>query len=60
MIFYACPMHLQPAYEMHGGGKGSLPVSELMSARVLSLPMNPYLADDEVHAICDAITGHFG
>lgn len=60
MIFYACPMHLQPAYEMHGGGKGSLPVSELMSARVLSLPMNPYLGDDEVHAICDAITGHFG
>lgn len=58
MVFYACPMHLQPAYARHGGGVGSLKVSEDLGGRVLSLPMNPYLEDDEVHRICDAIVAH--
>jgi dTDP-4-amino-4,6-dideoxygalactose transaminase len=60
MVFYPKPMHLQPAYAVHGGGEGSLEVSEWLSDRVLSLPMNPYLSDDEVHAVCDRIVGHFG
>ncbi|QKV20617.1 DegT/DnrJ/EryC1/StrS family aminotransferase [Oricola thermophila] len=59
MIFYPRPMHLQPAYEKYGNGEGSLPVSEMLGGQVLSLPMNPYLSDETVHAICDAICGHF-
>ncbi len=59
MIFYGRPMHLQPAYRSHGDGEGSLPVSEALGYRVLSLPMNPYLEDGEVHQVCDRIVAHF-
>jgi Predicted pyridoxal phosphate-dependent enzyme apparently involved in regulation of cell wall biogenesis len=59
MIFYPKPMHLQPAYAAYGDGDGSLEVSEWLCDRVLSLPMNPYLTDAEVHEVCDRIVGHF-
>jgi len=54
-IYYPCPMHLQPAYAAYGEGKGSLPVSEKVSARVLSLPMHPYMPEDAAARICDAL-----
>ena len=59
MVFYAKPMHLQTAYEMYGDGVGSLPVSERLADRVLSLPMNPYLSDEEVHSVCDRIVSFY-
>ena len=59
MVFYPKPMHLQSAYEAYGEGGGSVPVSETICEQVLSLPMNPYLADATVHQICDVIEGHF-
>jgi len=58
MVFYPRPMHLQPAYRAYGGGEGSLPVSERISDQVLSLPMNPYLSDDQVMRVCDALNAH--
>jgi UDP-2-acetamido-2-deoxy-ribo-hexuluronate aminotransferase len=54
-IYYPRPMHLQTAYSQYGDGTGSLPVAEKLSGRVLSLPMHPYLADDTVSYICDAV-----
>ena len=57
MVFYAVPMHLQPAYRAHGGGEGSLPVSERVAHEVVSLPMNPYLSDAQVAVVTDAIRG---
>lgn len=59
MVFYAKPMHLQTAYEAHGDGLGSLPVSERLADRVLSLPMNPYLTDDEVNRVCDSVLAFY-
>ncbi|MBW3097760.1 DegT/DnrJ/EryC1/StrS family aminotransferase [Pseudohoeflea coraliihabitans] len=55
MVFYAKPMHLQKAYEAHGEGVGSVPVSERLADRVLSLPMNPYLSEEDVHRVCERI-----
>ena len=52
-------LHLQTAYDMHGDGIGSLPVSERLADRVLSLPMNPYLSDEEVHRVCDRIVSFY-
>ena len=53
-VYYPKPMHLQTAYSHFGSGSGSMPVSERLCGRVLSLPMHPYLELDEVDRICDA------
>ncbi len=55
-VYYPRPMHLQPAYAAHGGGEGSLPVSENLSRTVLSLPMHPYMPEGVAHRICDALS----
>lgn len=54
-VYYPRPMHMQTAYKTFGAGDGSLPVSETLSREVLSLPMHPYLADDEVERVTNAI-----
>lgn len=51
-VYYPRPMHLQPAYIDKGAGPGSLPVSEALSARVLSLPMHPYLTEGDIDHVC--------
>ncbi|WP_340110621.1 DegT/DnrJ/EryC1/StrS family aminotransferase [Pikeienuella sp. HZG-20] len=55
MVFYPVPMHLQPAYSAYGDGEGSLPASEQAAREVVSLPMNPYLSETQVDAVCDSI-----
>jgi dTDP-4-amino-4,6-dideoxygalactose transaminase len=47
-IFYPMPLHKQPAYNV----KGDLPVSERLSAEVLSLPIHPLLDDAAIERIC--------
>jgi len=54
-IYYPLPMHLQPAYAHHGGGMGSLPISEQLSREVLALPMHPYLDETAMDTICKAL-----
>lgn len=60
MIYYPKPMHLQPAYQALGGGAGSLPVSERLCGRVLSLPMHPYMDEATADRICDAVVAAVG
>lgn len=50
-VYYPKPLHFQPAYARYGEGEGSLPVSESLSARVLSLPMHPYLDTPTIERI---------
>jgi dTDP-4-amino-4,6-dideoxygalactose transaminase len=59
-VYYPKPMHLQPAYAAYGEGPGSLPVSERLCGEVLSLPMNPYLAPEQVERICDEVLAVVG
>lgn len=54
-VYYPRPMHLQPAYERYGRGAGSLPVSEGLADRVVSLPMHPYLDRAALDRICERI-----
>lgn len=54
-IYYRTPVHLHPAFRPFGEGPGSLPVAEALSARILSLPMHPYLDHDAVARICAAV-----
>ena len=53
-VYYPMPLHLQTAYRDYPADPSGLPVSEDLSARVLSLPMHPYLAEDVQDYIIDA------
>jgi dTDP-4-amino-4,6-dideoxygalactose transaminase len=54
-VYYPLPMHQQSAYVAFGDGPGSLPVSEALSQRVLSLPIHAYLDDGIVARICEGV-----
>ena len=45
------PLHLQEAFEYLGYEKGEFPISERVSGEIMSLPMNPYVSDDEIEYI---------
>ncbi len=42
-VHYPVPLHRQPAFAALGLGEGAFPVSEAAAARVVSLPMHPFL-----------------
>jgi dTDP-4-amino-4,6-dideoxygalactose transaminase len=50
-VHYPRPIHLQPAMAPAGGRPGDLPVSERLSAEVLSLPLYPELPLETVDRI---------
>ena len=53
-LHYPIPPHRAPAYAGLGITDQMLPVTERLSGTVLSLPMGPYLTDDEVARVIDA------
>lgn len=55
MIYYPIPLHYQEAYKMDGIGKGSFPVTELLSDQVLSLPMHTELTKEIQDFIVDEL-----
>jgi len=55
-VHYPVPIHLQVPYkESYGYSEGTFPLSESLSEQVLSLPMYPTLAEDQVVRICDLL-----
>jgi UDP-2-acetamido-2-deoxy-ribo-hexuluronate aminotransferase len=46
-VHYPVPLHLQPAFSVPGVGHGSFPHAEAAAERVLSLPVHPYLSQDD-------------
>ena len=56
MIYYPKPLHQQTAYNCYptAGGR-SLPVSENLAERVFSLPMHPYLENDDIDYITQSL-----
>jgi len=55
MIYYPVPLHLQAAYRDLGMKHGSLPVAEQAAQEVLSLPMYPELADEQIKTVVEAV-----
>ena len=53
--YYAVPLHLQPVFNDLGHVNGDFPVTEMVSDRCLSLPMNPYLTEEEIDRVCQAV-----
>jgi len=54
-IHYPVPLHQQPACRNAPWARVSLPVTESVSSRILSLPMHPHLEDAEIDAVCRAL-----
>jgi len=46
-IYYPKPLHLQTAFSYLEYEPGSMPVSERVAERIFSLPMHPYLMEEE-------------
>jgi UDP-2-acetamido-2-deoxy-ribo-hexuluronate aminotransferase len=51
-VHYPVPLHAQEAFADGSYPAGAFPHAEKASRQVLSLPMHPYLTDDEVAWIC--------
>ncbi len=49
--YYAVPLHLQPVFEYLGHKKGDFPVAERVADEGISLPMNPYLSDEDIQLV---------
>jgi dTDP-4-amino-4,6-dideoxygalactose transaminase len=54
-VHYPEPAHLQPAYADLGYAPGSLPHTEALAGRILSLPMFPELSRAEVEIVAAAV-----
>ncbi len=54
-IHYPTPIHLQPAYEHLGLGRGALPVAERLAAENCSLPIFPAIEDWQIAEIASAV-----
>jgi len=54
-VHYPMPLHLQDCFSYLGYSKGVFPIAELISYEIMSLPMNPYVSDDEIEYIGDSL-----
>jgi UDP-2-acetamido-2-deoxy-ribo-hexuluronate aminotransferase len=45
------PLHLQECFGYLGYKKGDFPISEVVSDEIMSIPMNPYVTDDDIEYI---------
>ena len=59
-IYYPSPLHLQKAFSGLDYRKGDFPVAEMFSDAILSIPMHPYLSEEQtdfvIHTIVSGLT----
>jgi len=54
-VYYEKCVHLQGAMADLGYHEGDFPVSEEVASRILSLPMHPYLQDEQISQTCEIL-----
>jgi dTDP-4-amino-4,6-dideoxygalactose transaminase len=54
-VYYPIPIHKQGVYSAYPTAPGGLPVTEAKAGQVISLPMHPYLTEDDQDQIVAAI-----
>ncbi len=59
-VYYPTPVHLAPAFAYLGLGPGSFPEAERAAAEVVSLPLWPEMADEQVEEVCAAVAEFYG
>jgi UDP-2-acetamido-2-deoxy-ribo-hexuluronate aminotransferase len=52
VIYYPKPLHLQTAFENLNYKIGDFPITEAAADTIFSLPMHPYLKDEDIELIC--------
>jgi len=55
-IYYAKPLHRQAAYRHYPLAGGALPVTDRLAETVMSLPMHPYLTEEELLRVAAGLT----
>ena len=55
MVYYAKPMHHQGAFANTRSAQADCPVTERLCETVLSLPLHPYMTEQQVREISDAV-----
>ena len=55
MVYYPKPLHEQTAYKALGYGEDACPVTEHLCETVLSLPIHPYITEEDVQLVCEKI-----
>jgi UDP-2-acetamido-2-deoxy-ribo-hexuluronate aminotransferase len=53
--YYSVPLHLQPVFKNLGHKEEDFPVAEKVANQCLSLPMSPYLTQDDQAKVIDSI-----
>lgn len=59
-IHYPTPIHLQPACAAYGYRLGSLPVTERLATRIISLPMYPELTCEQLQLVVSSVKKYCG
>jgi len=54
-VHYPMPLHMQECFQDLGYSQGAFPIAEKAAKEVMSLPMNPFLVDEEIDYICQAV-----
>lgn len=56
-VYYPIPLHLQQAYRYLGYARGAFPICERIAGEIFSLPMHPYLTEQDQQRIAETILG---
>jgi len=59
-VHYPIPLHLQECFKYLGYNREDFPISEKISKEILSLPINPYLDDEEIEYVCEEFKSYKG
>jgi dTDP-4-amino-4,6-dideoxygalactose transaminase len=59
-VYYPIPLHAQPCFEYLGHATGDLPVSERLAREVLSLPIFPGVAPEQIERVARAVREFYG
>ncbi len=54
-IHYSIPIHLQPAARFLGYNRGDFPICERQAERILTLPIHPWLSEEDVGVVVRAV-----
>lgn len=54
-VHYPMPLHVQECFKYLNLKEGDFPISEKVSKEIMSLPMNPYVSDEEIEYIVGSL-----
>tara|TARA_B100000519_G_scaffold142933_1_gene123960 strand:+ start:1706 stop:2821 length:1116 start_codon:yes stop_codon:yes gene_type:complete len=55
MVYYKLPLHMQKVFKSLGYSKGDFPFSEKISKQIFSIPMHPYLNNNQQDKIIEVL-----